>query len=74
MARWSGFRLSFLGRAHVAKQVLMFIFTHHATFVPVPADILRQFCTSVYTFFSSFVMKKAHMSIDANHISPPKDS
>ena len=50
IARWSGFRLSLLGRAHVAKQVLMFIFTYHATFVPVPADILRQLCTSVYTF------------------------
>ena len=41
IARWSGFRLSLLGRAHVAKQVLVSMFTYHGTFVPVPADILR---------------------------------
>ena len=47
IARWSGFRLSLLGRAHVAKQVLVSVFTYHGTFVPVPADILRQLCTSL---------------------------
>ena len=26
------------------------MFTYHGTFAPVPADILRQLCTSVYTF------------------------
>ena len=50
IARWSGSRLSLLGRAHVAKQVLVSMFTYHGTFIPVPADILRQLCTSVYTF------------------------
>ena len=53
IARWSGFRLSLLGRAHVAKQVLVSMFTYHGTFVPVPADILRQLCTSVYTFVAA---------------------
>ena len=45
IARWSGFRLSLLGRAHVAKQVLVSMFTYHWTFIPVPADILQQLCT-----------------------------
>ena len=31
IARWSGFRLSLLGRAHVAKQVLVSMFTYHGT-------------------------------------------
>ena len=53
IARWSGFRLSLLGRAHVAKQVLVSMFTYHGTLVPVPADILRQLCTSVYTFVAA---------------------
>ena len=53
IARWSGFRLSLLGRAHVAKQVLVSMFTYHGTFVPVPADILRQLRTSVYTFVAA---------------------
>ena len=54
IARWSGFRLSLLGRAHVAKQVLVSMFTYHGTFVPVPADIiLRQLCRSVYTFVAA---------------------
>ena len=42
IARWSGFWLSLLGSAHVAKQVLVSLFTNHGTFTPVPADILRQ--------------------------------
>ena len=53
IARWSGFRLSLPGRARVAKQMLMSMFTYHDTFVPVPADILRQLCTSVYTFVAA---------------------
>ena len=47
IVRWSGNRLSLLGRAHVAEQVLVLMFAYHGTFVPVPADILRQLCTSV---------------------------
>ena len=49
IARWSGFRLSLLGRAHVAKQVLVAMFTYHGTFKLVPEQLLRQLCTSVYT-------------------------
>ena len=37
----------------MAKQVLVSMFTYHGTFIPVPADILRQFCTSVYTFVAA---------------------
>ncbi|CAL5222084.1 g4391 [Coccomyxa viridis] len=47
IARWSGFRLSLLGRAHVAKQVLVFMFTYHGTFSPVPEQLFRQLCTAV---------------------------
>ena len=50
IACWSGFRLSLLGRAHVAKQVLVSMFTFHGTFIPVPEQLLRQLCTAVYTF------------------------
>jgi len=53
IARWSGFRLSLLGRAHVAKQVLVAMFTYHGTFIPVPEQLLRQLCTSVYTFVAA---------------------
>ena len=51
IARSSGFRLSLLGRAHVAKQVLV----------------------SRFTFFYFCVWKKAYMSMDASHVSNPKD-
>ena len=53
IAGWSGFRLSLLGRAHVAKQVLVFMFTFHGTIMPVPADDIRQLCTSVYTLVAA---------------------
>ncbi len=42
IARWSGFRLSMLGRAYVAKQVLASMVTYHATFVPVPQELLER--------------------------------
>ena len=68
IARWSGFRLSLLGGAHVAKQALVSIFTYHGTFVPVPADILRQLCTSVYTF----VAAKRPAAAGAAHLFPSR--
>ena len=40
IACWSDFQLSLLGKEHVAKQVLVSMFTYHGTFIPVPADIL----------------------------------
>ena len=51
IARWSGFRLSLLGRAHVAKQVLVAMFSYHGTFISVPEQLLRQL--SVYTFVAA---------------------
>ena len=57
IARWSGFRLSLLGRAHVAKQVLVSI-------VHLPWHLC---------LFYFFGVKKAYMIIDANHVSNPKD-
>ena len=53
IGHWSGSRLSLLGRAHVAKQVLVAMFTYHGTFIPVPEKLLRQLCTSVYTFVAA---------------------
>ena len=53
IARWSGFRLSLLGRAHVAKQVLVSMFAYHGTFISVPADIPRQLCPSLHTFMAA---------------------
>ncbi|MBF6614931.1 MAG: hypothetical protein IVW55_17635 [Chloroflexi bacterium] len=46
IARWSGFRLSMLGRAYVAKQVLASM----VTFVPVPRELLDRLCRAVHTF------------------------
>ena len=37
----------------MAKQVPVSMFTYHGTFILVPADILRQLCTSVYTFVAA---------------------
>ena len=53
IARWSGFRLSLLGRAYVAKQVLVSMFTYHATFIPIPAVLLRDFERAIYTFVAA---------------------
>ena len=53
IARWSGFWLSLLGKTHVAKQVLVSTLTYCGTFITLPADILRQLCTTFYTFVAS---------------------
>ena len=71
IARWSGFRLSLLGRAHVAKQVLVSMFTYHGTFIPVPADILRQLCTLVYTFVAANRQPRAQRTCSPAGLSPP---
>jgi len=39
---WARFNLSYLGRVHVAKQVLANTFSYHATFVAPPWDMLQQ--------------------------------
>ena len=69
--RWSGFRLNLLGRAHVVKQVLMSMFTHHETFLPVPADVLRQLCTLVYTFVVANRQPRAQRRCFPAGLSPP---
>ena len=53
IARWSGFRLSMLGRAYVAKQVLASMVTYHATFVPVPRELLERLCRAIHTFVAA---------------------
>ena len=53
IARWSGFRLSLLGRAYVAKQVLASMVTYHATFIPVPQDLLQRLCRAIHTFVAA---------------------
>ena len=53
IARWSGFRLSLLGRAYVAKQVLASMVTYHATFIPVPQALLQRLCRAIYTFVAA---------------------
>jgi hypothetical protein len=52
-ARWSGFRLSLLGRADVVKQVLAAMVTYHATFIPVPQDLLQRLCRAIHTFIAA---------------------
>ena len=53
IARWSGFPLSTLGRAYVAKQVLASMVTYHATFVPVPQELLERLCRAIHTFVAA---------------------
>ena len=50
IARLSGFRLSMLGRAYVAKQVQASMVTYHATFMPVPRELLKRLCRAIHTF------------------------
>jgi hypothetical protein len=40
--RWSKFSLTYEGRAHVAKQILASMLSFHATYLPVPQDLLQQ--------------------------------
>ncbi|CAL8465738.1 g5274 [Coccomyxa elongata] len=53
IARWSGFRLSLLGRAYVAKQVLASMVTYHATFIPVPEHLMARLCRALHTFVTA---------------------
>ena len=53
IARWSGFRLSMLGRAYVAKQVLASMVVYHATFIPVPEHLLIRLCRALHTFVAA---------------------
>jgi hypothetical protein len=50
-AHWRQVQLTYLGRAHVAKQVLAAIAVHHATFVSPPRPLLR----SIVAVISAFV-------------------
>ncbi len=51
IARW--FHLSMLGRAYVAKQVLASMETYHATFVPVPRELLERLCRAIHSFVAA---------------------
>ena len=51
--RWEGHGLSFMGRAYIAKQILMAQFVYHATFIPRPLGIRLQVCTAIYTFVAA---------------------
>ena len=53
IARWSGFPLSTLGRVYVAKQVLASMVTYHATFVPVPQELLERLCRAIHSFVAA---------------------
>ncbi|BDA40482.1 hypothetical protein COCOBI_01-1350 [Coccomyxa sp. Obi] len=53
IARWSGFGLSLLGRAYVAKQLLASMVTYHATFIPVPCQLEKRLCTALHTFVAA---------------------
>lgn len=40
--RWGKFKLTYVGRVHVAKQALASVLSYHATFLPVPEDVMQQ--------------------------------
>ena len=47
---WARFNLSYLGRLHVAKQVLANTFCYHATFVAPPPEVLQQVVDCIDSF------------------------
>jgi hypothetical protein len=47
---WARFDLSYLGRLHVAKQVMANTFCYHATFVAPPAEVLQQVVECIDSF------------------------
>ena len=47
---WARFNLSYLGRVHVAKQVLANTFCYHATFVAPPPEVLQQVVECIDSF------------------------
>jgi hypothetical protein len=47
---WARFSLTYLGRVHVAKQVLANTFSYHATFVAPPPDVLQQVVEAIDLF------------------------
>ena len=47
---WARFDLSYLGRLHVAKQVLASSLYYHATFVPPPDDVLEAIVACIDQF------------------------
>ena len=49
IARWSGFRLSLLGRAYVAKLMLASMVVYHVTFIPIPEHLLTGLCRALHT-------------------------
>ncbi|CAL8464454.1 g3989 [Coccomyxa elongata] len=53
IAQWSCFRLSLLGRAYVAKQMLASRVIYHATFIPVPGHLLTRLCRALHTFVAA---------------------
>lgn len=53
LGKWSSRQLSFLGRAYVAKQCLASSLYYHATFVPVPSDILAYTVRLVMSYVAS---------------------
>ena len=53
IARWSGFTLSLLGRAYVAKQDLAYMVIYHATFIPVPEHLLTRLSRALHTFVAA---------------------
>lgn len=50
---WSRFKLSKLGRVHVAKQILASTISYHATFLAPPADILA----SITRVINGYIVK-----------------
>ena len=42
-----------MGRAYIAKQILMAQFVYHATFIPMPLGIRSQVCTAIYSFVAA---------------------
>lgn len=71
-ARWRGVTMSWLGRCHVAKQVLAAMLVHHATYQPPPRDVWGRIQRTIYGFMAAASLADAQgrscISHPARHI------
>lgn len=71
-ARWGAVGLSYLGRCHVAKQVLAAFLVHHATFQPAPSQVWSGIQRAIFGFVGAATLADAQgrgcISHPARHI------
>lgn len=71
-ARWRSVGMSWLGRCHVAKQVLAAMLVHHVTYQPPPGQVWGSIQRTVYAFMGAATLADAQgrscISHPARHV------